>query len=295
MKKIREILFTIVVIASCGCLLNVNIFASLPQNYDLIETESVSGKEEAAEEEEEARKFKKWLETTLDADPPSPESQGMHRHPKPYEEWLAEYEKNELEGNFTEPSRFKEEEEQATGGQEEEKSTDIFWGRTSLNSYIRKMVLDNNVVKTPSGLVPFGSGPGRTTFFTDGFEDNNLKSPLIKPYEEWLAEYKKNEREGNFTPPPVFREEGEQVTEEQENSWLLPSFLNEEGGNDWSSPPFATRIESIPEISVSTLPPPIHAISSTSICAEDEDNSTDDIPAQTEIDDSDIYDADNIF
>ncbi len=289
MKKIREILFTIVMIASCGCLLNVNTLASLTQNDDLIETESVSEKEEAAEEEEEERKFKKWLETTLDADPPSPESQGMHRRPKPYEEWLAEKEKNELEGNFTEPSRFKEEEEEEN----------IPWGRISLESYMRKRGADNNVVKTPSGLVLLG--PSRTTFFTDGFEDNNLKSPLIKLYEEWQTEKEKNEREGNFTEPSVFMEEGEQVTGEQENSLLLRSSPNEEGENDWSSPLSATRIESTPKIPAKTyfssrLAPPLHPNNLPKIiCAEDEDRSIEDLTAQAESDEPDIYDTDNNF
>lgn len=57
MKKIREILFTIVMIASCGCLLNVGIYAMLPQNYDHTNTQ-------ASPEE--------LLEAILDAYPPPP-------------------------------------------------------------------------------------------------------------------------------------------------------------------------------------------------------------------------------
>ncbi len=43
MKKIREILFTIVMIASCGCLLNVGTYAMLPQNNGNTNMQSVSG------------------------------------------------------------------------------------------------------------------------------------------------------------------------------------------------------------------------------------------------------------
>lgn len=158
MKKIREILFTIVMIASCGYLLNVNTLASLPQNFDPLEDW-----EKASE---------KLLENIRKL--PDNKAISLPRN-------------CELKSNSIKII-----------------TNNDFYDDMTLDKAIDEMTQPNNF---------------------------KIHRP-IKPYEEWLAEKEKNEREGNFTTPSVYKEEGGQVTEEQENSWLLPSSLNEDGEND---------------------------------------------------------------
>lgn len=178
MKKIREILFTIVMIASCGYLLNVNTLASLPQNFDPLEDW-----EKASE---------KLLENIRKL--PDNKAISLPRNCK-------------LKSNSIKII-----------------TNNDFYGDMALDKTIDEMTQPNNF-KIP--------GLNLTTSRENLFEEEeNAPNRPIKPYEEWLAEKEKNEREGNFTTPSVYKEEGGQVTEEQENSWLLPSSLNEDGEND---------------------------------------------------------------
>lgn len=246
MKKIREILFTIVVIASCGCLLNVNIFASLPKNYDLIETESVSGKEEAAEEEEEERKFKKWLETTLDAySPPPPElclivdrvdsidealeNRIQNSLPNVSQEWVISNVVADNDGavlfcnNFLDHSRVTTYRTNMVDGT-------MVVDASTYDDLSEVYVSEGQAVKKGQKIgekkyLNFNPAPDKNMIFYNFYEkfpDLTIDKPdsffpesqgmhrRLKPCEEWLAEYKKNEREGNFELPSFYMEEEEE-------------------------------------------------------------------------------------
>ena len=223
MKKIREILFTIVMIASCGCLLNIGTYASLTQNDNLIETESVSTKEEF-------EKRQQRIHEKVQAE----EKEGRA---KQYKKFYDKFTNEILSNPSADPGAI----------------LDSFYFNSPFPDEVKETFQDCQVAlfkKQLQDLYAFiNEKDGTTRFLNDAYygsfcPESQGMHRRPKSYEEWLAEYKKNEREGNFELPSIFDDE-----EDVRSSSLFYS-----------------------------LP-------------EDADNSS----AQTENDESDIYDADNSF
>ncbi len=222
MKKIREILFTIVMIANCGCLLNVGTYATLPQQEYPLSSPFVKSKEELATKLDKIVKDEMGFGSNFEI---YPDPDGLdHLDPndqKSFDKFCSILFKkktqrlnepyfsqntpgtylNNLKNLNPGPVGHSEEEEEE---EEEEifvssvELTDNPWGCTDLASYVRDHV-DKETYK---------------------FDNTNNQGRRPKTYEEWLAEKEKNEREGNFTEPSLYMEEEENKSSEP-NSYYV--------------------------------------------------------------------------